>query len=496
MNVKTAFAIGGFLFCSAFGKGQDTIRVSLYEAIRRAASQSVDAVVARNEYVSGYWEYRTWQTELLPEILFKGTLPYYSRSYNTYQDAGGAYSYVSNDYSRIDAGLSVTQNIPWTGGKLSFETYMQRLEQYADQPTAHYKTIPVSLTLEQPVFGFNTLKWKQRIEPVKKKESEQKLAADVEAISNTTVTHYFNLLLAKANLDIARQNLENTQKLYAIAQARRKIGQISENELLQLSISLLNAEAAIIHARSSADAQMFQLCSFLGYGETLVIEPALPVFVTADVPALSYPQVQSRAIANNAFTQSVRRRILEASRDVDQAKAGRWGFTLFASVGMSGQDEKFYRSLHQDNLRANQIAEVGLSIPILDWGKRKGQVKIVEARRETVLSEMEKEQRDFNRNLFLIVQNFNNQPRQLDIARETDRIAQQRYQTSVEAFVLGKTDVLNLNDAQSSKDVARRNYVEQMYLLWTYYYQIRSLALYDYVLDKELTVNYADYRNR
>ena len=86
---------------------------------------------------------------------------------------------------------------------------------------------------------------------------------------------------------------------------------------------------------------MFQLCSFLGYGETPVIEPELPAFVTDNPPALPYPQVQSRAIANNAFTQSVRRRILEASREVDQAKAGRWGFTLFASVGMSGQDENF-----------------------------------------------------------------------------------------------------------------------------------------------------------
>ena len=158
-------------------------------------------------------------------------------------------------------------------------------------------------------------------------------------------------------------------------------------------------------------------------------------------------------------------------------------------MGVSGQDEKLSSSLHEVNLRDNRILELGVSIPILDWGKRKGQVKTAEARRETALSEMEKEQRDFNHAIFLIVRNFNNQPRQLDIAREADRIARQRYQTSVEAFVLGKTDVLNLNDAQSSKDIARRNYVEQMYLLWTYYYQIRSLTLYDYISDRELSAD-------
>ena len=319
MRAKT-LSVAGLLFCAAHGNGQDTIPVTLSQAIHRAASQSVDAVVARNEYVSAYWEYRTWRTELLPEILFGGTLPYYSKSYNTYQDAGGAYSYVSNDYSRIDAGLSITQNIPWTGGKLSLQTQLQRLEQYGDNPLARYKTIPGAITLEQPVFGFNALKWKQQIEPVKKKEAERKLVADLETASGATVTHYFNLLLAKANLDIAQQNLENTRKLYAIAQARRTTGQISENELLQLRISFLNAEAAIIRAQSSADACMFQLRSFLGYGESVVLEPELPAFITSDIPELRYQEVQSRAISANAFTQSIRRRMLEAARDVDQPK--------------------------------------------------------------------------------------------------------------------------------------------------------------------------------
>ena len=78
----------------------------------------------------------------------------------------------------------------------------------------------------------------------------------------------------------------------------------------------------------------------------------------------------------------------------------------------------------------------------------------------------------------------------MELAKETDIIAQQRYNTSIEAFVLGKIDVLNLNDSQSSKDEARRNYIEQMYLLWSYYYQIRSLTLYDFLGNKEISADY------
>lgn len=121
------------------------------------------------------------------------------------------------------------------------------------------------------------------------------------------------------------------------------------------------------------------------------------------------------------------------------------------------------------------MVQVGVKIPILDWEKRKGQVRIAEANREVTNSKIQKEQQDFNQQLFLTVQKFNNQPKQLAVAKETDVIAQKRYQTCVEAYILGKMDVLNLNDAQLAKDVSRRNRIQQEFNLWSYYYQIRSL---------------------
>ena len=45
------------------------------------------------------------------------------------------------------------------------------------------------------------------------------------------------------------------------------MGQISENELLQLKLSALNAKAALTEAESDLNAKMFQLRAFLGVGE-------------------------------------------------------------------------------------------------------------------------------------------------------------------------------------------------------------------------------------
>ena len=48
----------------------------------------------------------------------------------------------------------------------------------------------------------------------------------------------------------------------------------------------------------------------------------------------------------------------------------------------------------------------------------------------------------FNQNIFLLVENFNNQAAQLEIAEEADEIAQKRYQTSIETFMIGKICLL------------------------------------------------------
>ena len=333
------------------------------------------------------------------------------------------------------------------------------------------------------------------IEPVKYKEAKQKLVANMEEVANTGVTYYFDLLLGQINMEIAEQNLKNSEKLYTIAEAKRKIGQISENDLLQLKVSLLNAESYLTDAQSSLNLRMFRLLSYLGYGEGVVLEPSIPGSLSTEIPMLTYAEVLSMARQNNSFTQNVQRRMLEASRDVSQAKADRWNAKLFVSFGMSGQEDTFAQAFNSNHWRSNQIVNVGVKIPILDWGKGKGKVKIAEANREVENSKIEKEQIDFNQDIFLRVQNFNNQSKQLELAKSTDQIAQQRYNTSIEAFVLGKIDVLNLNDSQSSKDQARRNYIEQMFLLWSYYYQIRSLTLYDFIKKKELSVDYENLVN-
>lgn len=249
-----------------------------------------------------------------------------------------------------------------------------------------------------------------------------------------TITYFFELLLAKENVGIARQNVENADRLYEVAQAKRRMGQISENELLQLKLAALKARATLTDNESNLNAKMFQLRAFLGLDEQERIEPVVP----ESVPELrlQYGDVLDKALANNSFALNIRRRQLEADYSSGYRQRHLRSIDLYASIGLTGEDRIF--SDAYDRLKNNQIVEVGVKIPILDWGKRRGKVKIAQSNREVAASKIKQEQMNFNQDIFLLVEQFNNQAAQLRIANEADTIARQRYRTSIETFMIGK----------------------------------------------------------
>lgn len=451
--------------------------ITLDEAVLLARVQSVDAAVALNELKTAYWEYRTFRADLLPEVNLTATLPSYNKSYNSYQQDDGSYTFVRNNYMEMSGQLSVDQNIWLTGGTLSLNTSLDFLRQMDGTVGNRFMSVPLALTLNQPIFGVNAIKWNRRIEPVRYAEAKAAFLSATEEVTMTTINHFFNLLLARENVNIARQNLANAEKLHEVAKAKRKMGQISENDLLQLELNVLDARSALTSNESSLKSRMFTLRSFLGLGEDEELEPVVPDSVP-DV-LLDYDEVLAKALANNSFAHNIRRRQLEADYAVAQAKGDLRSITLFAQVGFTGTAGNFDSAYRR--LKDNQVVEVGFKVPILDWGKRRGRVKVAKSNREVTESKLRQEAMNFNQNIFILVEQFNNQQAQLRLADETDRIARKRYHTNVETFLIGRISTLDLNDSQTQKDEARRKHITELFYYWYYYYQLRSLTLWDFV---------------
>lgn len=462
---------------SAEGSARE-LSLTLDDAIVMARTRSVNSAVALDELKTAYWQWRTYRADRLPEVGLTATAPAYANRYTPYMDADGNYSFVRSHNLDVQAQLSVTQNITLTGGKVSLVSSLDFMHQYGEGGGNRFLTIPVALTLTQPVFGVNTLKWNSRIEPVRYSEAKAAFLSATEDVAMVTVNLFFSLILSRENLAIARQNLDNARKLYAVAQEKRVMGQISQNDLLQMELNMLDAQSGLTDCESTLKSSMFTLRSFLSIEDDVEIIPVVPLSVP--VATISYADALDRALANNKFACNIRRRQLEAEYEVAKAKGDLRQIQIFAQVGYTGTDATAGQAYAR--LRGNQLVEVGFSIPLLDWGKRKGRVKVAESNRRVTESRIRQESMDFSQELFVLVERFCNQQQQLQIATRANEIARRRYDTNVQTFMIGKISTLDLNDSQTRKDECMRRYIDELYKFWSYWYQIRSITLYDYML--------------
>ena len=452
------------------------LTLTLEDAIAMARLKSVDAAVALDELKTAYWEWRTFCADQLPEVSFSATAPSYANQYSSYMNADGTYSFVRNNFLQMNGGLSITQNVWLTGAQLSVNTSLDWLRELEGDPYNRFMTIPVALTLSQPIFGVNTVKWDRRIEPVRYAEAKAAFLTATETVAMSAINYYFNLLMAKENLEIARQNHANAAKLYEVAREKRQMGQISENDLLQMELNLLNARSDMTDCESELKSNMFTLRSFLNLEPTVEIEPEIPTGIP--VVEVTYADALEKALANNKFVRNLRRRQLEADYEVAKAKGNLRQISLFAQIGYTGTDHRVSDAYRR--LKDNQVVEIGLSIPLIDWGKRRGQVKVAESNRQVTESRLRQETMNFNQDLFILVERFCNQQQQLAIADKASEIAQRRYDTNVATFMIGRISTLDLNDSQVKKDQERQAYVNELYRYWYYYYQLRSITLWDY----------------
>ena len=201
--------------------------LTLDEAIKIARLQSLDAAVALDELRSAYWQYRIYRAGLLPEVQFSATLPAYNKNYSSYQNSDGSYTFVRNNYMQMNGALSVQQNLWATGGTLSLSTSLDYLKMLSGNKQERYMSVPVALTLTQPIFGVNSTKWNRRIEPVRYAEAQAAFLSATEQVTINAISYFFNLLLAQENVNISKQNLANAEALYSVAHTKHSMGKIS-----------------------------------------------------------------------------------------------------------------------------------------------------------------------------------------------------------------------------------------------------------------------------
>lgn len=469
-----------------FGICQEEKVFTLDEIILLAQSESPDVKLAEMRKSNSYWENRAFLGDYKPEINLGVTLPSLNRSLVLIDLPNGTQAYVERSQMLNELSLSLSQNITATGGSVFASTSIQRLDRFitnSNEPKKEYFSNPFFVGFNQPLFGFNDLKWNKRIMPMVYNESKAAFSEDLEAVSQKAVFQFFTLINAQMNLESAESRKIIADDLYQLGENRYSVGNIAETDLLQLELDVMSANTDISNASVNQQTANERLRNFLGITEDIKFILDLPL----EIPDLeiNLDKALTYARTNRSKILALQRQMLEAERNVEQTKANS-GITgnLSGSIGISGVNENFSKAY--GGLSDNEVVTLRLTVPIADWGRSRASYEIAQSNLELVNLNAQNERVNFENEVKIAVQQFELVKQNVAVAKRSYEISQKRYDLTKKRYVIGKVDITQLNLADREQEAQRKSYVTSITEFWQKYYEIRSLTLYDFINEASL----------
>lgn len=462
---------------------QNSNVITLEESIEAAKLNSPLARAAKFSLVASKWRFRSFRADLLPGISISGDAPNYNKSIFSNILDDGTVTFSSRTQSEASLGLTVNQSILPTGGNLSVSSGITRLGIFENENTYLWQSTPFVASLNQPLFQFNSLKWRNITEPLRYQISQKQFVEDMEDIAFTVTQNFFDVLVSKINVEVAQFNVTVNDSIYNISKGRFEVGRIAENDLLQSELAYRNAEASLTSANLNYQRSLENFAALIGLDPDDEFEIATPEFIPE--VSVNFEQALSLAQENNSTSLEFRLSEILADQEYERARRGS-GFsaTLRASYGLN-QTSRDLSTLYEDP-QNRQFVTLGFQIPIFNWGKERAEINAAKNVQQETANTIAYQKQQFDLQVKSTVREFELLRSQVLLAAISDTIATKRYDVSRNRYLIGSIDVTNLFIAQNEKDSARRSYVQALRTYWTGYYNLRRLTLYDFEEDQPI----------
>ena len=482
------------VLCGAGVQAQQVLRLDLKRTIALANDSSLSAFRYQNMYLSGYWEYRSYKAARLPSLSLNLTpAQYYRYITQRYDSQADIDVYREQQMFSAAAGLSLVQNFDLLGGTFYVDTQLDYLRNFGDVNSTQFSTVPFRIGYQQDLLGFNAFRWDRKIEPLKFEKVKKQFIYNSESVSEEAVNYFFSLAMAQADYRLAEDNLATADTLYAIGEQRQKIAAISQADLLTLKLDKVNARNTLKNAEITRKRAMSALATFLNLDKNTYIEidlPSRPRYV--DIPA---DRALLLAKENNPTYLEQRQNVLEAEREVDRTKKeSRFNASVNASVGFNQVADNLgvaYRNLLQQDL-----VSLTVSIPLVDWGVRKGKYNMARNNLNVVKIAARQEEISLEEDVMMTVSDFNVQQDLIASASEALDLAELAYDQTRRRFIIGKADISSLTLSLNRQQEAQKNYIQALQNYWLNYYKIRKLTLHDFESGMSLSDRFDFDNNR
>lgn len=477
--------VGFFSITNSSIAQNDSIKfvLKLGEVIDMAVMKSASMRYVQNQNVNYYWRYRNFKTRFRPQLVLSGDLPNYGQTTSPITQPDGSIEFKQVSNLALSANLSVSQYVPQLGTHFWAGTSAHGIRNLKNDENS-FSGSPFSIGFTQPLFAYNWMKWYRKTEPMVYDEAQKRFVEQIEEIALTSTHHFFNYLTVQTNYTLAENSLKNNQDNLRISNAKKAIGQISDNDHSRIELSVLNAQKALNQAQMSLKNADYQLKKYIGLEQERNIELIIPLSIS--LFEINPQLALSKAKENRRETTYYQRRLIQADQSLAAAKSSTGiSATLRGSFGLSNSSDEFLGIYEQPE--KDRTLRISVSVPILDWGRSASTVKLAESQRELTIFDVNKDIEDFDRRVIVQVEQFSLLKDQLKTANEADKVAGNGYKIALKKFQNGELSITDLNIALQEREKAKRDYIGSIRSYWVAYFSLREMTLYDFELGHNIT---------
>lgn len=486
-----AVELAMLIFISPDAAWGQTMKLSLSKAIEMANDSSLESFRVRHLIDISYLQWQNHRAQRRPEISLNLQPARYSRYITSRYDSENNIDIFRSQKSLMaSAGLDVTQNVDFLGGQLYMESDLEYLKNFGVNNSNQFSSIPFRVGYTQNLLGFNSLRWDNRIEPEKFKQAKLQYLASTQAIAEDITEKFFDLLLAQTEISLATENLNACDTLLTIGRRRFDIASISVSDLSSLELDKINAVNTLEIARRNHKNACIALSTAIGINTPSAIEVSNPEPPATDkidkATALLFAQENSYLVKQNDVD------ILEAERDVKKARMQTiMDISLNVSVGFN----QFGSSLSDAyrGLQRQDLATVSVSIPLVDWGARKGKLRVAKNNLEIAKISRMQHLQSTSSDVTSAIDDFISYTSMISAASKALDLAETICSQNRRRFINGTADINSIILSTSRRNEAMRTYISVIRNVWLSYYKIRRLTLYDFERNKPLSTLFDSY---
>ncbi|SHJ19763.1 Outer membrane protein TolC [Tangfeifania diversioriginum] len=387
--------------------------------------------------------------------------------------------WYTNENFETNALFRVEQPILITDGTLSLTNEFGWSSSYSDandlESEVFYNNL--YLNLNQPLFTYNRQKLELKELELNFENANISYAMQRLNLERNVTEFFYNVYMAQMNLNVAKDELENTQKSYDIIKNKVEAGLAAQEELYQAELNLATSKSTVQNSEVSFENAKDQLKLYLG------MDLYEDFSILADVAVNPVPVDLEKAIETGLESRMELRQ-----REID-IQSSQFELIRTKSMNEFRGDVNLRLGISGDNPSLDKVFDaptnspsvaVNFNIPLFDWGEKKARIAAQEAAVESQKLNLSDERNQIIISIRQTYRNLQNQLTQIEIARQNQTNAQLTYEINLERYENGDLTGMDLSLFQNQLSESKISYNQALINYKIELLNLKIQSLYDF----------------